>query len=1413
MLELSLRFESNEKQEDAPITVSLFRPDTGNLTQPAEFQPPLDDAVLADLSWYLEEFSKWPTGPDYIRANKIEAKLENWGRSLLESATREREAAQLWQQFLDSDGESKLVTIDATDPRVLRLPWELLADESGHLFPRGVSVRRRLRKTTATPTKPFNLPVRVLMVISRPEEAGFIDPRADALALLEALDGLGTAAEVEFLYPPTLAALTKRLRDTNAPAIHVVHFDGSSWYDARIGRGFLLFENDEHDKDFVDAKKIGILLSDCDVKLVVLGVNNDAMIAKYFRVGSVVIMNYSAFLAASRIFFSEFYCSLAHAKTISRAVYEGRLALHANEYRHTLTRRNEDGELVEKTVRLRDWFLPALYQQASDPVVFSGPAQPAATAAPKTTPLALTNPNLPGALPAASKYGFHGRSRELLQLERAFAKHAIVVLHGFGGMGKTTLAAEAGRWFYRTRRFPGGAAFVSFEHGGSLQQLCSWVGQAVSGDPNFALGEGNPVARVARLLQEKPALVILDSLEHVLGRTSHISNDELKAILDAVWLWAKGDDHLKNESYPEGRYGLSFLIRFKSRARKDLHLNSSRILITTRDTTFNDHRFSPSQHCQHMALHGLGLPDAREFAKVIFDVHDLPRGLVNRQELDDLISHLGYHPLSLELVLPRLKEYSFAEILSRFEELLPKFVAGKANGRNESLEVSLQLSLQRLNEAVLDVLPKLSLFQVGALEDDLLDISGIDRNKWQHICTELKQAALLSTEAVEGIDEEEFQRKWHIKYMKLKQKGLISTESVHRISGVFVSLHPTLSHHFLRTLSDSQSFEIENRFIERYSNLAQILNEMDRTNQTPRVRAVVKKILPNLLRTLQLMHLKADGGRAEFRKAIERLLRLLGYERDLRVLHKTLDSAHQSALTEADIQYSQMDRVRGDLYYAGRYREAGDECRRILDIVHLDDHSRAETLWNIGRCCAAQGRPRDAIEFYEMALAIIDSIDASSSEDKWWRLRGNCNCELGDAFRELGEFDRALNFLREAWEIDIKFNYPRGQAYDRLQIGILLCQKGDLSAAEEHIQNAYAEFQRCDEPKMEADVLYHLGIIAELRSDWEGAENCYRRSLELRDTSNNLVGMADTYYHLAVVSQNARRADDAMMWYLRAIELGEQFQSSRIANWYSSVSDFCFSQGRLAEAEHYAGRALAIKETLDLSATIWTTYNILAKIAQAKGNAQEAAHWRRKEQESYFAYPGVAYRLPQWAPAFIQTVAAAVQGNPNAKSEVEKILPRLEATRDWKTLIAPVRQILAGENDFEKLRPDLDRQDAYIVRRILAVLSGEPAPNERTVPTGEATAEQEESEDEAQGITIDDLLKFVALACQPDAPPQFVEQIHEIAQSLQSPEAPPEMHAFGRVLAAILSGERHPDLSALPPELARKIREHLAALP
>ena len=316
-------YASNGGFENSPIQVSLFRPDAGVSSPPQAFTPPLDDPELRDLRWYLELYAGWPMGEDKARAERIEAGLEDWGRALLDSVLQGKDAPRLWQQFVDAEDEGKLLTLDATDPRVLRLPWELLADESGHLFTQGVGVRRRLQKTTATPPKALPLPVRILLVVSRPDGVSFLDPRSDARALLDAVDELGKRVEVEFLYPPTVDALSKRLRDRKAPPVHIVHFDGHGVYDARLGLGYLLFENDKHQEDQVDALRLGNLLNQCGVSLMLLSACQSgkqeetnpyaSVAARLIRsgVGSVLAMNYSVLVSATRRFVEAFYGALA----------------------------------------------------------------------------------------------------------------------------------------------------------------------------------------------------------------------------------------------------------------------------------------------------------------------------------------------------------------------------------------------------------------------------------------------------------------------------------------------------------------------------------------------------------------------------------------------------------------------------------------------------------------------------------------------------------------------------------------------------------------------------------------------------------------------------------------------------------------------------------------------------------------------------------------------------------------------------------------------------------------------------------------------------------------------------------------------------------------------------------------------
>ena len=90
------------------------------------------------------------------------------------------------------------------------------------------------------------------------------------------------------------------------------------------------------------------------------------------------------------------------------------------------------------------------------------------------------------------------------------------------------------------------------------------------------------------------------------------------------------------------------------------------------------------------------------------------------------------------------------------------------------------------------------------------------------------------------------------------------------------------------------------------------------------------------------------------------------------------------------------------------------------------------------------------------------------------------------------------------------------------------------------------------------------------------------------------------------------------------------------------------------------------------------------------------------------------------------------------------------------------------------------------------------------------TSEVSPAGDEPRGMTLDDLLGLVAQATRPGAPPGLGQQLHGLTRQMSlDRDLPGEIRALGGVLHRILSGDREPDLSALPPALAEAVRRIL----
>ena len=1390
MPEIILRFQriDTNAEFDAPIPVSVHF--EGTDTEAFNFVNPLTDKNLSELRWYLESYWQWPSDIDDGRAREVEGNLPKWGKSLLHAVIQKSpDAMRLFGRFSEAQGE-RMLTIDTTEPRILRLPWELLRDEGGYLFSEKISVRRRMHKVKPHDIQPFDLPVRILMVTCRPDGAGFIDPRSIATPLLDALDSLPEDFEVEFLRPPTLKALDERLRDETKPRVHIVHFDGHGVYNKTIGLGFLLFEDDEYKGDPVDAEQLGTLLNKSGIPLMVLNAcqsaqpddrNPFASVASRLiesGVGGVVAMNYSVLVETAKRFTKEFYGALARGQSTNAAMDTARRDLFRDTKRITLRRPHEEEAII---IHLQDWFLPALYQQADELTPFA-PLSP--STAPSSKGKGAGGIGVSRAkFPPPPLHGFHGRARELLDLERAFATRNIVVLHGFGGQGKTSLATQAAEWFTRTHLFER-AAFISFETGASLDFVLNELGNALVED-NFQIYQGNKIEAIAKSIQEKPALVVFDNFESVLPNgNAPLPADELKKLLDAAATW------------------------FAPHAtRSTLH---SALLITTRNPEIPHPAFTPGTNCLHKELSGLAASDALELAASILEAYSLPRP--PRVPLEELLAFLKGHPLSLQLALPQLRGYSAGQLVEQYQSILPHMKRSEKQERNESLEVSLRFSLDRLGADALNWLSRLWIFEGGAMEHVLLGITEIPAETWNALKPQLTSTALIRVEEIPGVNVP------------------------------FIHFHPTLAP-YLKAINDnsepdnsildnstaeSRVSNIESRYWQGYYQLANQLYQLD-TQHPMQARAIVLRELPNLKRALKrTLAAGALDKAVDFAVRLNMFLDYFGRWRERDEIAAEVDRYTRTQVnTDGKITKREylMESGRGQrLLQQGRAGEAEKVFRALLSRLEGDagewGYETTVVFQFLGRCLRAQGRPSQASDYYRRAVALAEKLEQTKDI---LNHTGKLHNDLADAFADMGKYAEAKDEYQKALDFKKQADDERGQGVTLGQLGTLAMTQGDLNEARKRYLEALSLFQRMGEDQMEAVAWHQLGRVAQEARDWDEAERCYKQSITINEGLGNLSQAAATCNQFAIVAENAGRPQEAERWYLRAIELKEKYSTpSDLASSLSNLADLYLSQNRLDEAEIYARRALAIEETLDPSAAeIWKDYSFFAQLAEKRGRMDEVREWRRKEQESFAAFAGSDTQMQKtmqtWQPR-IDAIVLAVGGDEDARKAVEQLCDKLAEIDDWKNIAVVIRRILNGERGIELLE-SVDRTDAYIVRRILQALNGEgdphpPTPSPREASRrGKSRADLGEGEPpQQQGLTLPQLLELVERAVA-DGDQKTGSQLFPAMQKMASdPTAPREMQLLGKALAAIIIGDKNPSLDGLPDEVASAVRGLLGRL-
>ena len=1276
------------------------------------FSYPLSQSEQNDLHWYLEEYWKWPYAGFAFRGAEVEHLLPELGQRLYQAVFGEGPAREIMQQWRSTTTSDHQVSIITTDPKALSLPWELLHDGQEFLAfqrePPVAVVRRLAAEQPLAARATFKKPLRVLIVTARPTDAPEVDARTIAHEVLNVLqDQIAAGAlDLEFLRPPTLERLKERLQDKKRP-VHILHFDGHGEFgtipsllgDVKMA-GQILFENADGTSAPIMGKTLTNLLNEAGVQLAVLNAcqsatigTNDvsgSMAVELIRGGvkAVVAMSATVLAVSAAAYVRAFYGTLASGVSIQHAHEQAQHALRENPTRDPLQRHKNE---MAQPVILHDWWLPNLYQ--GQPLSL----QPL-KARPRPKKPASALPRLSENMPAPPYYEFSGRGRELLDIERSLQQGKILVVTSFGGIGKTAVASEVSDWLTRTGMYDG-ACFVSFEHGGDASVLMSTLGKYLQindggyhpYDPPAAL------AYLAPLLKKKRFLLIADNVESILPGGDAPLDDAGRTQL---WKTLSG-----------------------------LREKGSGVLITTRAPKLADRGFPPEMPVDYLELKGLASDDAHALAVHVLLAFEIDPAQIPYADRQELLNRLDHHPLAIQLVLPALAKLPPAKVLDDLTALLSVVPNQQATGRNRSLQASLDYSLQQLNAEQRALLPRLALFEGGALGNSILNVTQMSPVEWDTLRTALEQAALLTQEPIHPA-------------MKAK----------------FQHFHPALAP-YLRGLPKADDVTLREKYIENYYQLANVLSTKDKENPD-RIRAMAQREFPNMLSTLHMLFHTGDIELiTAMADSLTRFLEYLGQWQERDALRLSV----LAAIRPASVQSSGM--LTWEIYWQekslgeqelekGDWRAAVNCFQALLFAIEmlpegeetgLHSMPHITTLQQLARGLKAGDQLDKAATRLKQAQAITSELLEKEKKEgqknpDLKHLYGSLLADYGDVLRDQGIYDAAQQAYEEALGIAQEEKDQRNQAILLTQLGSLALRVDLYTEARKHYQKARKHLFTLNEQDLEATLWHQLGMAAvneslDLQSKrlaqvnqgmanapdteaqeqalLEEAENDYRESLRLRDLLKDDRAAIGDCNQLGNLTERTGHYLEAKYWYEQALERikrvssGDPYHERCLCNLATLLTREYYPNrmAHLAEARMYAEEALAICETHPIEDETWKVFRVLAIVAELQERMDDAQHYRRRERGTFSDFPGHHDEILQQFGPFMAAVAIAASGDPQAQASVEILLAYFDRDNTLQPVAIAIRHLWEGERDWETLTREVDPQNALLLRLVLESLA------------------------------------------------------------------------------------------------------------
>jgi len=217
------------------------------------------------------------------------------------------------------------------------------------------------------------------------------------------------------------------------------------------------------------------------------------------------------------------------------------------------------------------------------------------------------------------------------------------------------------------------------------------------------------------------------------------------------------------------------------------------------------------------------------------------------------------------------------------------------------------------------------------------------------------------------------------------------------------------------------------------------------------------------------------------------------------------------------------------------YRKAIEYYEKAKKVACEIGDKRNEGVWvgNIGNSYSILGEVRKAIECYEIAYNIALEIGDKKSEGAWL---GN----LGNAYKNIGEYSNAFGYYEKALKIVQEIGDKRGEGGFLGNIGIAYKSLSDVKKAIEYYKKALVIAQEIEDKQGEATWLGNLGNAYRAQKETAKAAVCYEKALKITKEIGDRHGEGAWLGGLGNVCRDINEIEKAIEYYSKALKIAQE---------------------------------------------------------------------------------------------------------------------------------------------------------------------------------------------------------------------------------------------------------------------------------